>query len=67
MPTYKTEEDLRAILKSRLRFGTTQTALAKELNVTLSSLNEVLNRKRGISAEIAGKIGFRQVFVKVRK
>lgn len=62
----KTQDELIAELKNRVA-GSTQTAVAEEIGVSLFTLNQILLGRRDISARVARLMGFQKevVFRKV--
>jgi hypothetical protein len=48
-----------------VEFGS-QTALAKELGISVAYLNDVLHARRPVSAELAEKIGWKRVTVFIK-
>jgi len=53
-----TEKQIVEMLKSRIKYGTNQAKLAKELGVSRAFLSDVLAGKRSIGAKIPKKLGF---------
>lgn len=61
------EHDLIDELKRKIKFGVTQTAIAEELEISPSYLNEILHGKKRLSEEVAERMGYERVFVKKAK
>ena len=63
MKTY-TEKQLKQIVVDRIKYGTTQKDLAKELGISQGYLSDVKAGKRGIGSQIVRALGFEVVYVK---
>jgi plasmid maintenance system antidote protein VapI len=56
-PKYS-EEEILSQLRAYCEEAGTQVEAAKQLDISNAYLSDILNKKRGISAEIANKLGF---------
>lgn len=56
--TEYSEEELLSQLRAYCEEAGTQVEAAKQLGISNAYLSDILNKKRGISAEIASKLGF---------
>ena len=61
------EHDMRDTLTVMIDERGSQRAVAQELGVSQAYLGDVLHGRRGVSAKLAGKLGYERVVVFVRR
>ena len=60
------EHDMRDLLTDMVEERGSQRAVAQELGVSQAFLGDVLHGRRGVSANLAGKLGYERVVVFVK-
>jgi hypothetical protein len=56
-----TEDELRNIIRSKIKWDVTTKSLAQEWGLPESYLSDVLNAERGIGHKLANALGYRRV------